>query len=365
LKAWIYYDFNDFRLEDVPAPEVKPGWIIVKVKVVQPSVTEVLLSKGIPTVAYDLIKKRLSEEAPIQLFGHEFAGEVTEIGEGVTDFNVGDRITAQVTVSCGKCYLCSIGQEEKCTNFQFIGYHFPGALAEYVAIPVRPGVVTKLPDNISDSEGAVIQPLSDCVASVDSAELKMGDVVAMIGQGCMGLLTMQVTGASAAGKIITIDVRKEVLDISSKLGADEIVNAVEEDPVKKVLELTHQVGADVVFESAGGSPKAGLSGFKTLQQAIDMVRGSGKILQISHFEAPIDKFDIAEFRRKCIRFIFPDKAGRRTLEHTINLVASGRVRLKPLITHMLDGLEKLPEAIEITSNKTKYKSINPAQLKVA
>ena len=116
-----------------------------------------------------------------------------------------------------------------------------------------------------------------------------------------------------------------------------------------------------MFECAGGSPQQGLSGVKTLTQAIDAVRSGGKVIGVSWFGEPFP-VDIDLLRERSLRYLFPDISTSAHLEYTVRLVASGRVQLKPMITHVLSGIESVPQAFEITSNKGKYKAISPAQV---
>ncbi len=121
------------------------------------------------------------------------------------------------------------------------------------------------------------------------------------------------------------------------------------------------IGADVVFECAGGSPKQGLAGSASIGTALDSARSGGKIVGVSWFGAPVE-FPIDLFRERSLRYVFPDISTRAHLEYTVRLVASGRVNVKPTITHVLNGIDKVPEAFEITANKGKHKAINPAQV---
>ena len=116
-----------------------------------------------------------------------------------------------------------------------------------------------------------------------------------------------------------------------------------------------------MFECAGGSPRQGLSGVKTLTQAIDAVRSGGKVIGVSWFGEPFP-VDIDLLRERSLRYLFPDISTSAHLEYTVRLVASGRVQLKPMITHVLPGIESVPQAFEITANKGKYKAISPAQV---
>lgn len=359
MKAWRFYGFSDMRLDDVPVPQCRPGHVIVQVLCVQPSVTEAQLAFGIRTLAYDKIKTRLDTEAPVQLFGHEFCARIVEVGAGVTKFGCGDRIAARAKLPCGDCPLCLDGRNHLCRKGPIIGFQLPGCFSEYAILPEN--ALVKVDDRISDSEAACLQSLSDSVAAVETAEIGLGESTAIFGQGSMGLECMQIARNSGAGLLITVDVREEACSISRQLGADVSINANQSDPVAVIRELTGGNGADVVFECAGGSPKQGLAGSRSLTQALDSVRSGGKVIGVSWFGQPL-LLDVDLLRERSLRYVFPDISTSAHLEHTVRLVASGRVRLKSSITHVLEGIESVAQAFEITANKGKYKAINPAQV---
>jgi threonine dehydrogenase-like Zn-dependent dehydrogenase len=219
-------------------------------------------------------------------------------------------------------------------------------------------------DAISDSEGACLQSLSDSVAAVETASLQIGDSVAIFGQGSMGLECLQVARLSGAGRLITVDVREESCRISKELGADHALNATTCDVVAAIRDLTDGNGADVVFECAGGSPQQGLAGTQTLRQAIDSARSGGKVIGVSWFGSPLE-LDVDLLRERSLRYLFPDISTQAHLEHTVRLVASGRINLRPTITHVLQGIESVAQAFEITAHKGKYRAINPAQVIMA
>jgi threonine dehydrogenase-like Zn-dependent dehydrogenase len=359
MKAWRFYAFNDLRLDEVAPPHCKPGHVVVKVRCVQPSVTEAQLARGIRTLAYERIRARLEKEAPVQLFGHEFCAEVVEVGEGVAKVEVGDRVAARAKLPCGNCPLCRSNRVTLCRKGPVIGFDLPGCFAQFAALPEI--ALVKVDDRISDSEAACLQSLSDSVAAVETADVQIGDSVAIFGQGSMGFECMQVVRNCGAGKIITVDVRDEACQKSLELGADYSINASQADPVATIRDLTEGNGADVVFECAGGSPRQGLSGTKSLSQAIDAVRSGGRLVGVSFFGEPLS-LDVDALRERSLRYLFPDISTSEHLEYTVRLVASGRVRLKPMITHVLSGIESVPEAFEITANKGKYQAISPAQV---
>ena len=360
MKAWRWYDFGDMRLDEVPYPELKPGWVIARTKVVQPSVTEAIRALGLPTLGVETIRKLIAERAPIRLFGHEFCAEVVEVSEEIDWLKKGDRVAATSYVPCHECPLCLTGQQSLCRRGPIIGRHLPGAFAEFVPLPAE--VLVRIPDSVDDHEGAVIQPLSGAVAAVATAKIEMGDIVAVFGLGVMGLYCAQVAKVSGVARVIGVDVREKTLDLAKSLGADVTINANHDDPVTRILDSTGGRGADVVFECAGGHPEQGLAGISTLYQAIQVTKDYGKIVQVAHFGQLVE-LNTDVFRKKSLAYLFPEAPGR--LEYTVDLVASKRVAVKPMITHVLEGLEKVPEAFEITKDKRNYDAVNPAQVVIS
>jgi threonine dehydrogenase-like Zn-dependent dehydrogenase len=359
MKAWRFHAFNDLRLDDVPEPACPARHVLVEPLCVQPSVTEAQLARGIPTLAYDRVKRRLETEAPLQLFGHEFCARILEVGAGVNDFHPGDRVAARAKLPCGACRLCQSERSDLCRAGPVIGFDLPGCFAERAVLPAV--ALVKVDDCISDSEAACLQSLSDSVAAVETAQLRLADTVAIFGQGSMGLECLQIARISGAGRVITVDVRDEACRVSRELGADHALNARTLDAVAAIRDLTEGVGADVVFECAGGSPKQGLAGHQTLLQALDAVRPGGKIIGVSWFGGPLP-LNVDLLRERSLRYLFPDISTQAHLAHTVRLVATGRVRLKPTITHVLTGIDEVPRAFEITANKGAHQAINPAQV---
>src|SRR3984893_17766806 len=243
MKAWRFYGFNDMRLDQVPEPVCPPRHVIAEVLCVQPSVTEAQLAFGIRTLAFEKIKRRLETEAPVQLFGHEFCVRIVETGEGVSRFHVGDRVAARAKLPCQNCPVCLDGRNHLCRKGPIIGFQLPGCFSEYAVLPEI--ALVKAADGISDSESACLQSLSDSVAAVETAQIGIGDSVAIVGQGSMGLECLHPPLISGAGLLITVDVREECCRMSKELGADYALNASECDPVTAIRELTDGNGADI------------------------------------------------------------------------------------------------------------------------
>lgn len=357
MKAWRVYGMGDMRLDDIPIPKIKAGWALIKIHMVQVSVTEVAMFQGTSGNVASL----LQESSPRQMFGHELCGDVVEVGEGVTRVKLGDRVTYYGRAPCRNCALCHAGYEELCCKGPMLGVGIPGGLSEYILLP-QEGLIS-VPGTITDSECTALQPLVGTMGAIRLIGVELGDIVVVLGQGSMGLNAMQISRVCGAGRVIGVDVSDHALAMSSRLGADAVINASNGDPVEAVLEATCSVGADIVVDCAGGSPKQGLSGTTSIAQAMRMVRDQGKISQIALL-GPNAKVDVSPINSRGVLYRGLGSSNRKLAQYTVDLVATKRVQLAPQVTHVLEGLDKMPEAFEITGNKAKFKAINPAQVKV-
>jgi threonine dehydrogenase-like Zn-dependent dehydrogenase len=344
MQAWRIHGYGDMRLEEVPEPAPRPGWVKVRVRVVQPSVTEIALFRGEKTYGRELVERALAG-GPAQLFGHEFSGEVVELGAGVTELAVGDRVAARGSHPEG-----------------IVGFHYPGAFAEYGVFPAS--LFCRLPPAVDDAEGAAIQALTDAVAAVHSAALTLGDTVVILGLGAMGLGCLQVARNAGAGVTIGIARRARSLAVARELGCAHVLDAERDDVRARVRELTGGALADVAFETAAGPAGRGLGGDATVRLAGELVRPGGTVVAVGFTEGPTPlPQDV--YRMRGVRVAHPSPLDRRLFETTVHLVATGRVRLKPTLAEPLAGLERLPEAFERTAERARFGLINPAQVRVS
>lgn len=357
MKAWRLHAYGDQRYEDVPLPEVRPGWVLVKVKVVQAAIVEAGHMEGMAHKKEPRITKMLAAGQPVTL-GHEFCGEVAELGEGVTSLRIGDRVSTPSTFPCRTCADCLAGR--KCRSRMAMNVDISGAFAEYVCMPDFG--LYKMPDGPTDNEVATFQPLLDCLQQVRAAEIRLGETVAVLGQGAMGLGCLQIARIAGATRIIAVDTRPEALVLAKAYGADDVIDATQVDAVAEVKRLTGD-GPDVVFEEAGGRSKDGLAGFKALDQAMHMVGEGGRIIQAANLDGRLD-LDPVFMRSRRMHYLFPGAGRPDDMPAIAAMVASGRVQVAPQISHVLHGLDKLPEAMDITVNKGKYRATNPAQIEL-
>jgi threonine dehydrogenase-like Zn-dependent dehydrogenase len=194
----------------------------------------------------------------------------------------------------------------------------------------------------------------DSIAAVETAEIKIGDSVAVFGQGSMGLECLQIARASGAGLLLAVDVRDERLPDFEGARADHVIDARRSDPVEVIRDLTVGNGADVVFECAGGSPRQGLAGSQTLTQAVDAVRSGGKIIGVSWFGQPLE-VDVDLLRGAQLALPVPryQHQGAPRAQRFASQRRAACSENLPSRT-LLDGIEKVREAFEITAAKGKY-----------
>jgi threonine dehydrogenase-like Zn-dependent dehydrogenase len=360
MRAWRFYALNDMRLDEVPDPQCGPDDVILGVRVVQPSVTEAILATGGETLGIDIVREKL-RHPPVALFGHEYCAEVVEAGANVKSVRPGDRVADISVLPCLSCSLCQEGRRDDCRRGPMTGWDIPGCLAEYAVMPEH-GLVS-VPKGLSDYEVAALQPAADCVAGVESGRIEPGDVVAVLGQGTMGLHSLQLARHALAERVIAIDVRPEPLALSAELGADACVDASSDDPVEAVVELTEGRGADVVIECSGGPQEQGLAGSGSIERAFRMARDSGRVV-VNSLIPGVVPLEINDWRVRSVSLAFPALGARRHLRLAANMAVQGRLKIDPLISHLVWGLEQVPNAFEITAHKRRFGATGPCQIVV-
>jgi L-iditol 2-dehydrogenase len=241
MKAVRYYNKGDIRVEDIPLPICEPGGLLVKV--------EACAICGTDLKAYLAGNPRIK---PPQTLGHEFVGRVVEVGKEAGGFHVGDRVTMATSISCGRCDWCRSGHTNRCEKLMPVSYDFPGAFAEYLAVPAA-GVagdnVIKVPADLGEL-AALAEPTSCAINAQILAGVKMADMVVVVGCGPLGAIHTQVARVRGATKIIATERSAALFPLAESLGIDHLVDASRTNPVEAVMRLTDGAGADVVIVTA-------------------------------------------------------------------------------------------------------------------
>ncbi|MBU5266678.1 zinc-binding dehydrogenase [Virgibacillus proomii] len=266
-------------------------------------------------------------QVPVTL-GHEFSGEVVEVGDNVTEFKVGDRVTSETTFYiCGECKYCGAGDYNLCDHRKGLGTHQDGGFAKYLI--ARKESVHSLPENVDYKSAAMTEPLACTYHAVSKTKINEEDVVVVIGPGPIGLLTAQVVKSFGAKVIITGLTNDKIrLDKAKELGVDITIDSQKSNVQKVVNKFTNGYGADVVFECSGTVPAA--------KQGLDVLRKKGNYVQVGIFSQPAVPFDLEKVIQNEIRVVGSRSQNSADWEPALALMNEGKVNAKALVTHEFD-----------------------------
>ena len=310
----MYYTNSDIRPEEMPTPKAGPGELVVKV-----------LASGI--CGTDALEWYRVKKAPLVL-GHEIAGDITEAGEGVERYKVGERVFVSHHVPCNTCHYCLAGHHTACETLHTTNY-FPGGFAEYIRVPklnVDRGVFV-LPDEVSYEEGTFVEPLACVIRGQRIARVEPGKSVLILGSGISGLLHLMLARAMGAGRVITTDMDEHRLGVARKFGADAAINA-REDVTSYLCKANDGKLADVVIVCTGALP--------AFVQALQCVDRGGTVQFFASTKPGVElPVQVDKFWRNEVTFTTSYANSPSDAQEAIELIRAGRVPVKKLITHRL------------------------------
>jgi len=252
--------------------------------------------------------------------GHEFSGIVAGLGSNVKGFSEGDRVLIEPGVPCGRCGFCLRGKYNLCISMDFMATqpNYRGALVNYLTYPVR--MVYKLPQSMTMTEGALVEPAAVGMHAAITAEVGPGKKIIILGSGCIGLMVLQACRTLGASEIVVVDLIDKRLKMAEQLGAAKTING-RENSVEITKELFGELGADIVFETAGSAV--------TARQALSMVSRGGKIIIVGTIpeEVPVNFLKIN--KEVTIRTVF---RYANSFPMTINAISSGRFDVSSMVT---------------------------------
>jgi len=313
MRVAMYYSLDDIGIEDMSKPKIGPDEILVEMK-------------ACGVCGSDLMDWYLRGRAPLVL-GHEPSGVIVEAGKNVKDFTVGDRVFAHHHVADLTCYYCKKGDFTMCS--QFAQTHLePGGFAEYFKVPALNLQIDtlKLPDSLSYEEATLIEPVGCCIRAQSKVGIQRGDSVAIIGAGPSGIIHAMLAKISGADKTIVSDPVDYRLKMAEQLSADLAINPKQENVAERVKEATGKRGADVVIVTAPN--------VKAVEDGIQIVRRGGKLLLF----APTQPDQYVRLSPHRLFFseitVIPSYSVSHIETRTaLQLITSGRIRAKELITH--------------------------------
>lgn len=314
MRAALYEGIHTLYLTDRPQPQPRAGELLIRVRAAGICGTDRHIYHGESTVS------------PPVILGHEFAGEVAAVGEGVDPGWIGRRVAVDPNIYCGRCDDCRDGRLQLCSNLTAIGVTRDGAFAEMCAVPVSQAL--PVPEGLSWEEAAMTEPVACCLHGIDLLGLRAGQTVAVLGGGAIGLILAQLARAQGASDLVVSEPAAPRRQIAAELGVETVT------PDRLSQRLPH--GADVVIEAVGATA--------TATQALAIARRGGTILLFGVTpmgkQIAIEPFQI--FRKELT--IKGSHINPFTMRRALTVMGSGQVRVAPLITHRI-SLEELAQTL--------------------
>lgn len=329
MKAGVLKAINEIEFVTVADPVLEPGDLLLKVKAATICGTDIRILRG---------KKTAGIRYP-SVLGHEFAGEIVNNG-GHSHFKIGQAVCVCPQFACGHCDYCIRGAENLCRNLTSMGYEIDGAFAEYVRVPaagVASGNVFAVPDGLSFEKAALAEPLACVMNGQSLVVVKMGDVVAVLGAGPIGILHIKLARLSGARTVIVSEPSELRRAAALNAGADMAVDPTTEDVLAKVRAASSGMGADVVICAIGIPALA--------NDAIRLVRHQGRVSLFAGFSKNVQaELDVNAIHYNELTVTGGFGLTRMHFERALNMIASGRIEVDSLLTHRF-GLEEIGVAL--------------------
>ncbi|HEY4900393.1 MAG TPA: zinc-dependent dehydrogenase [Terriglobales bacterium] len=330
MRAAVYRGVNDVRLEEVPVPAIGAGELLVRVH-----------TCGI--CGTDLKKIATGSHTAPRIFGHETTGVIVAVGQGVSEYQVGDRVMVFHHIPCGDCYYCKHKVFAQCPTYKKVGAtagYEPsgGGFAEYVRVMdwiVSRGGVVRIPDGVSFEQASFIEPVNTCMKGVETLRLVTGETVLVIGQGPIGII-LSFLARRCGARVITTDLFTQRLTIAKTFGLNENIDASNSDTVTSIKAMTEGRGADAVILTVAGN---GL-----IRPAMEAARPGGRVLlfaQTQHGEATIDPASVCVDEKSLVGSY---SASVDLQDESVRFVFGGEMNLERLISHrfpLTDSIDAL------------------------
>lgn len=340
MKASRFLGNKTFAVTDLPTPHAGPGELVLRNQVCGVCGTDVHIYHGEPGSA---------DVNPPVVLGHEYSGEVVEVGEGVTGFAVGDHVTVDPNIYCGHCAYCQNGKKQLCPSMEAIGVTRDGGFAQYSRIPASQAF--KLEPTVPWEAAAMAEPLACCLHGIDLAGIQVGDKVCVVGGGAIGLLMVQLAKLSGASQIVLSEPNEKRRQVGLQLGANAALDPTRPDAQEAFAQVLDG-GANVAIECVG-NVSAVKSAFQFAGKGATVLLFSVPKVDAT-FDLPL--FDVYK-KELTIKgsFVNPDTHAR-----AVALINSGKVDFGPIITHRFT-LDQLPEAIAMQMSDASIKVVVEAQ----
>jgi L-iditol 2-dehydrogenase len=341
MQVFKFHAPGDVRLEDAPEPTPGPGEIKLRVRATSMCGTDVKIS----TSGHQRME-------PDRVMGHEIAGEIAELGEGVTGWAVGDRVQVIAAIPCGECDWCRAGIETICPNQVSMGYQFDGGFAPYLIVPpqvMKVDGLNRIPDGVGFAEASVAEPFACAINAQELVNVHDGDTVVVVGSGPIGCLHVRLARARGASKVFLVELSRERLDLAADVvKPDAAICSAEVEPVEAVRELTNGRGVDVVITAAASGAAQ--------EQGLQMLAPRGRISLFGGLpkDRPTITLDSNLVHYKELSIWGANGSSPAQNKKALALIADGSVPVTDLITHRLP-LAQVADGLEIVKNGTGIK----------
>ncbi|WP_214411715.1 zinc-dependent dehydrogenase [Sphaerisporangium fuscum] len=328
MKVARFHAPGDIRVEDAPEPSPGPGEVKIRVRNCSTCGTDVKIFKH----GHHHIR-------PPRVMGHEIAGEIAEVGEGVTGWAAGDRVQVIAAIPCGRCDDCLRGRWTVCPDQESMGYHYEGGFAQYTIVPAKVLAVdglNRIPDGVGFAEASVAEPLACVLNGQELARVGDGDDVVILGAGPIGCLHVRLARSLGAGRVVLADLNPERLAMAAeRVKPDAVISGRDTDVVDEVLKLTGGRGADVVITAAASGAAQ--------QQALQMAARQGRISFFGGLpkDDPIIALDSNLVHYRELTIVGANGSSPRHNARALDLIATGAVPVADLITHRIPLTEVL------------------------
>ncbi|HEX7832815.1 MAG TPA: alcohol dehydrogenase catalytic domain-containing protein [Thermoanaerobaculia bacterium] len=323
MRATVFHGPGDIRVEDVPRPQAGPGEALIRVTTTTICGTDLHIVKGEYPVRPGLV------------IGHEPVGVITELGLGVTGYNVGDRVLVGAITPCGQCNACLSGHQSQCGHggdcealggWRF-GNTINGAQAEYLLVPNAQANLALIPDELTDEQVVLLADIASTgISGAESGEVTLGDKVAVFAQGPIGICASIGARLLGASMVIGVDGDDARIAMAKKMGVDVVLDYRKVDVVAEIRRLTRG-GVDVAIEALGTQP--------TFENALRVLRPGGTLSSLGVYSGklaiPYDAFGAGLADVRIVTTLCP--GGKERMRRLLDMVRSGRLDLRPLITH--------------------------------
>lgn len=342
MKAAVYRNKNDIHIEEVPMPKAGYGEAIVKVALTTICGTDIHIWRN---------------EYPVEsgrIVGHEAAGTIHELGEGLTGYQIGERVVVGAITPCGTCTSCFNAKWSQCIGYKGkwspiggwqLGNSIDGVQAEYFRVPYAQTNLAHIPDELSFEDVLLVTDIASTgISGAESAPVRVGDSVAVFAQGPVGLLATAGARLMGASLIIAVDSIPSRLEMSKQMGANIIINLKDQDPVAEIKRLTDGWGVDVAIEALGKQ--------ESFENCLKSIHPGGVVSSLGVYSGdlsiPLEPFIYGIGDVKIVTSLCP--GGKERMKRLMGLVKNGRLQLKQLLTHKFQ-LDDIAQAYEFFSNQ--------------